>query len=118
MRLADWDREFRTWNYAFGYSQLLLRSTPEFDSDKRVDVLFSNVRRMNVPSEFSGLVIDEGDFASERERLGISSTPSEPFKLFILNGGDGYVLATHCDWHEDNEWVDAPSRFGPFRGVK
>ncbi|MFD7013507.1 hypothetical protein [Streptomyces sp. NPDC059928] len=73
---------------------------------------------MSVPAKFERLVIDEGDFERDRELLGIVLTPSEPFKLFILGGGVGYVLSTQCDWHEDNEWVDAPSRFGPFRGVK
>ncbi|MFI6475851.1 hypothetical protein ACIBL5_37140 [Streptomyces sp. NPDC050516] len=72
---------------------------------------------MSVPAKFEHLVIEEGDFERDRERLGINLAPIEPFKLFIL-GGVGYILATQCDWHEDNEWVDAPSRFGPFRGVK
>ncbi|MFH9823200.1 MULTISPECIES: hypothetical protein [Streptomyces] len=117
MAIGQWDRDFKIWNYSFSYSSLLLRSAPKFDQDLRVDVLFSNVKRMNIPVKFAGLSIEDGEFEAERERLGIEEAPDEPFKLFLLNGGPSYVLATHCQWHEDHEWVDAPSRFGPFRGV-
>ena len=115
--IARWDRDFKIWNYSFSYSQLLLRSVPKSDQDLRVDVLFSNVRRMNVSAKFSGLSIEVGDFESERERLGVDEVPNDPFELFILNEGLSYVLATHCQWHEDHEWIDAPSHFGSFRGV-
>ncbi|AZK93814.1 MULTISPECIES: hypothetical protein [Streptomyces] len=118
MRLVEWDRRFKLWNYAFSYSQLLLRAVPKDDSDTRIDVLFSNVRHMNTPAYFDRLEIDRGDIERDRELLGITEVPDLPFEVFILNQGLGFVLATHCQWHEDNEWVDAPSHFGPFRQVK
>ncbi|MEU3291370.1 hypothetical protein ABZ722_03290 [Streptomyces longwoodensis] len=117
MEIAHWERNFKIWNYSFSYSQLLLRSVPRSDQDLRVDVLFSNVRRMNISTKLAGLSIETADFEAERVRLGIDDVPDEPFSLFLLNGGSCYVLATQCQWHEDHEWVDAPSRFGPFRGV-
>lgn len=118
MALASWDREFKVWGYSYSYSQLLLRSVPKFDQDLRVDVLFSNVRFMNIPARFSRLYVDLANVEEERGRLGISDVPGEPFSLYVVNGGPYYVLATHCQWHEDHEWVDAPSHFGPVRGVR
>jgi hypothetical protein len=117
MALASWDRDFKIWSYAFSYSQLLLRSAPKFEQDLRVDVLFSNVRHVNIPTRISRLSIEAADFEGERDRLGIVEVPDEPFSLFLVNGGPSFVLATQCQWHEDHEWVDAPSRFGPLRGV-
>lgn len=114
---VDWDREFKVWSYAFSYSQLLLRSVPQFEGDLRVDVLFSNVRHLNIAVKFRHLSIVEADLALEGERLGIVQVPSEPFRLFLINAGPSYVLANQCQWHEDHEWVGAPSHFGPLRGV-
>ncbi|MFI9231598.1 hypothetical protein [Streptomyces rimosus] len=118
MLLADWDRSFRVWNYVFSYSQLLLRSAPRDDDDTRIEVLFSNVRHMNISAKMPHLAIAQKEFTEERNKLGIQVQPDEPFELFVLNEGAGYVLATHCQWHEDNQWLDAPSHFGPFRQVK
>ncbi|MEU6330678.1 hypothetical protein ABZ851_25870 [Streptomyces sp. NPDC047049] len=118
MQLVEWERNFKTWNYSFSYSQLLLRSAPRHEGDTRVDVLFSNVRHMSIAAKMERLKIEQEDFEGARERLGITASPIEPFELFVLNQGAGYVLATHCQWHEDNEWIDAPSHFGPFRQVR
>ena len=117
MALAEWDRDFKVWSYAFSYSQLLFRSPPKFDDDLRVDVLFSNVRAMNIPTRLSGLKIEIADFSEMREHLNIGEVPNEPFELYVLNGGPHYILATQCQSHEDHEWVGAPSHFGPLRGV-
>jgi hypothetical protein len=118
LALASWDREFKVWCYSYSYSQLLLRSVPKFDQDLRVDVLFSNVRFMNIPARFSRFCVDLANFEEERDRLRIGDVPAEPFNLYVVNSETHYVLATHCQWHEDREWVDAPSHFGPLRGVK
>ncbi|MEU4926988.1 hypothetical protein AB0G54_10860 [Streptomyces yokosukanensis] len=117
MELAHWDRRFKIWAFGFGYSRLLLRSIPKRDQDVRVEVLFSNVRQMNIAAQLPSLSIEEADFQEERNRLHIEHVPVEPFKLFILNHGQFHVLANSCEWHEDHEWIDAPSHFGPFRGV-
>lgn len=117
MALAAWDRKFKLWSYAFSYSRLLYRSEPEFDGDLRVDLVFEHVRTMNVPAFISPLSIEKADFEENREALHITETPTQNFNLYILNGGPYYVLALHCNWHEDHKWLDAPSHFGPFRGV-
>ncbi|MFG3282440.1 hypothetical protein [Streptomyces sp. NPDC048111] len=117
MVLASWDRDFKIWAYSFSYWQLLLRSAPKSPQDLRIDVLFSNVGRVNISAQISGLSIEVADFESERNRLGIGEVPDGQFKLLLLNCGPSYVLATQCQWHEDREWLDAPPRFGPLRGV-
>lgn len=117
MRLVEWDREFRVWAYGFGYSRLLIRSAPRFDSDERIEVLFSNVKHMNISADMPHLEIDRADSKEELKGAGIPE-PSSSHAVFILNSGAGYVIATQCDWHADREWIDAPSYFAPFRGVK
>jgi hypothetical protein len=116
--LVEWDRAFELWSYAFSYSRLLLRSAPAFDKDLRVDVVFSNVEYLNIPARLTRLSIRQADFETEGARLGVTG-PSDPAStLFLLNGGPFYVVATQCGWHEDHEWVGAPTHFAPFRGVE
>ncbi|MEY9849854.1 hypothetical protein [Streptacidiphilus sp. MAP5-3] len=117
VRLVEWDREFKVWAYGFSYSRLLLRSEPRFDSDERIEILFSNVQHMNISAEMANLKIDRVELREEFEAIGIG-VPPEPHFAFSLNSGAGYVIATQCDWHADREWIDAPSHFAPFRGVK
>ncbi|GEB50046.1 hypothetical protein [Streptomyces cacaoi] len=117
MRIACWERDFRLWHYTFSYSQLLLRSAPRNDEDTRIDVLFSNVCHMSVPARLAGLTIEE-DVPEGGLPEGAVAEPGFPYKEFRLNGGLARVYATRCQWHEDHAWLDAPSHFGPLRGVK
>ncbi|MFG2908708.1 hypothetical protein ACGF13_27015 [Kitasatospora sp. NPDC048286] len=117
MRLIEWDREFRIWAYGFSYSRLLLRSAPRFDGDERIEVLFSNVHHMSISADMSSLSIDRIETPEESREFGIALPPA-PKELFVLNSGAGYVIATHCQWNVDHEWLDAPSHFSPFRAVK
>jgi hypothetical protein len=117
-RVAGWAREFRLWHYTVSYSQLLLRNMDAQQQPARIDVLFSNVGRMLVSSEYGELVIDEIDSPEDQElaRLGIKF-PGRG-KVFLINGGPDYVAATHCQWHEDDGGAHSPSRFGPLRATE
>jgi hypothetical protein len=50
--VATWESEFTVWDYSVSYSRLLLRSLQD-SSPSRVDVLFSNVLFMHMPTSFS-----------------------------------------------------------------
>lgn len=117
MMLASWERDFKVWHYTFSWSRLLLRSGPRNDDDTRVDVLFSNVIYVQLPMVLSRLKISEGPLSEVDLPQGVSEEPGRPCKVFHLHEGVGMVIATHCEWHEDNEWLDAPTHFSPMRGV-
>jgi hypothetical protein len=115
--VGRWERDFKIWHYSFSWSRLLLRSEPGNDDDTRIEILFSNVVYMRIPTVLSGLEISEGLLSDVDLPQGVNEEPGRPCKVFHLNEGVGTVIATHCDWHEDNEWLDGPSSFGPMRGV-
>ncbi|WP_433517356.1 hypothetical protein ACQP2T_18495 [Nonomuraea sp. CA-143628] len=117
-RVVSWQREFRIWHFAVSYSQLLLRSLDVERYSTRIDLLFSNVERMHVSSEYSELTVDVitslpdpklPDFQPPLPRCG---------KVFLINGGPDYVAAAHCQWHEDDGGAHSPSKFGPLRGTE
>ncbi|MFI6348877.1 hypothetical protein [Streptomyces sp. NPDC050560] len=119
-RLLDFQRRFRIWHYSVSYSRLLLRSLNIHEYETRIDVLFTNVELMHVPSTWDTLVVDEQDRAGADSVIGpgvvLASRPNH--HVFVLNGGPYYVFATHCDWHEDEGDSRSPSKFGPMWGIE
>lgn len=112
-RLAAWNREFRLWHYSVSYSQFLVRSVNIPGEETRIDVLFSNVRRILLSHEYEHLVIDrldEGDAGFE-----VAAGCEDWENVFLVNGGPDFVVASHFKWHEDVGDARSPSKFGPFR---
>jgi hypothetical protein len=108
--VATWEREFDVWDFSVSYSRLLLRSLQD-SSPSRVDVLFSNVRLMHLSTQFERLRID---VAVDRSFAGMEFPDSVKGDWYVINGGQSYVFATHCQWHEDDGNFKSPSKFGPF----
>ena len=108
--VATWERGFDVWDFSVSYSRLLLRSLQD-SSPARVDVLFSNVRFMHLSTEFERMQIDT---AEGRSFGGIEFPDSVKGDWYVINGGQSYVFATHCQWHEDDGNFKSPSKFGPF----
>ncbi|WP_407566112.1 hypothetical protein [Streptomyces sp. 184] len=117
MIIARWERDFKVWQYSQSWSRLLLRSEPRNEDDTRLEILFSNVIYMQIPTKLSELEVSEGSLSEVDLPLGVREEPGRPCKVFRLNDGVGTVIATHCNWREDSEWVDAPTPFGPMPGV-
>ncbi|WP_143227057.1 hypothetical protein [Actinomadura mexicana] len=112
-RLIGWSREFRLWHYSVSYSQLLIRSVNIERERTRIDVLFSNVRRILLSHEYAALVIDQlGVGDSGRE---VVEGHEEWQNVFLINGGPDFIVASHCKWHEDVGDARSPSHFGPLR---
>ncbi|WP_157594356.1 hypothetical protein [Streptosporangium amethystogenes] len=116
-KVAGWGREFRLWHYTVSYSQLLLRSIDINDSTKRIDLLFSNVERMQVSSEYNHLTIEEFASSTDPKLSELGLQVPKFGKIFLINGGPDFVTATHCQWHEDDGDARSPSKFGPLRGT-
>jgi len=57
-RIFQSDRRFQVWQYTVSHGQLLIRSTKEGGHETQVDVLFKNVRALNIPVTFDGLAIE------------------------------------------------------------
>lgn len=115
--IANWSRDFRVWHYSVSYSQLLLRSLDSEEFDTRIDVLFSNVQALHLPTSFDRLRIDQADTPEARSFLQEDLAEIPNGHTFILNDSKYYVQATHCQWHEDKGGPRTPSKFGPFKGV-
>ncbi len=114
--VISWQREFRTWHYTVSYSQLLLRSLNAEAQPRRIDLLFSNVEYMRIDAEYDQLAIEE--ISSSDPRLGESAIQPKYGKIFLVNGGPHLVIATHCQWHEDDGGAHSASQFGPLRGIE
>jgi hypothetical protein len=117
-KLYSWDRKFQLWHYSVSHSTLLLRSVHPQRYDTRVDILFSAVSFMHVRPSYEPLTLSEGD-DRDRQTLQLASAPVEAGEnaLYLLNGGEGYIYASSCSWHEDYGDHRSPSEFGPLRGT-
>jgi len=51
------DRLFQVWLYQVGHSQLLARTLKRSGGDRRIDILFKNVSRIDLPTSFDCLEI-------------------------------------------------------------
>jgi hypothetical protein len=109
--LASWDRPFQLWHYSVSYRRLLVRSV-DGGPPERVDVLFSNVRFMHLTSLYEKFNISAPEGWAPPDGGVLMDQPGQ---WFVINGGQGYIHATHCQWHEDDGNAMSPSRFGPFR---
>ncbi|MEU0677026.1 hypothetical protein ABZ330_29825 [Streptomyces sp. NPDC006172] len=110
--VTAWERPFRMWHFSVSYNQLLLRSISDDSSPARVDVLFSNVFFLHLPSTYPRLEIcTDENFCPPDVRIPQGTRG----QWFTVNQGAGYVYATHCQWHEDEGSALTPSRFGPLK---
>ena len=114
--LVRWEREFQVWHYTLSYSQLLLRSLDVPGFDTRIDVLFSHVYVMHLQPTFRELRIDVASNDWRREVVDVPRGVKPSW--YVINDGEAYVFATHCQWHEDQGDSHSPSKFGPLRGVE
>jgi len=106
------DRFFAIFSYALSHGLLLLRSGKTDAAPTRVDILFQDVRAMEIRAWFSGIEIRE---ASPEILKNFASNPLpllEPGnKMYQVSGGDwsGYILAGIMSTHEDDGGLFEPS---------
>jgi hypothetical protein len=106
------DRLFVVHSYSASHGLLLLRSRKTPALPTRIDVLFQDVRAMELRCWFDGIAIDEvpdgflADFASKPRELVEAGN-----KIYKLTGKGwcGYVVAGIVRTHEDDGEWSAPS---------
>jgi hypothetical protein len=123
-------RRYQLWQYSVSHGQLLLRSPKDATHGTRVDVLFSGVRSLNLPTLIDGLSIEESkEPAAVRDvgNLGAWSTGGERaslngYKLYRLKGPDcdGHIVAASVTHLEDEGEYHEPTRLvqGPGSGLR
>ncbi len=108
---------FQVWAYSVGMGRLLLRSTKSEGVLTRIDVLFQNVKVMNLPTLVDGLVVSVADAADQRrvaEATGF--VPDKDTTFFMLGGApapDSYVIAGVVVEAEDEREYFEPSELWP-----
>lgn len=117
-KIAVWEREFQVWQYSVSHSSLLLRSVNVEGFETRIDVLFTAVELMHLRPYCARLEISEATSMERGNILDGQLAAELPGTLYLFNGGEGYVLARRCSWHEDLGDHHAPSKFGPLRGTE
>lgn len=99
------DRSFVVVSYASSHGPLLLRSRKRHDQDRRIDILFQDVRAIELRFWFDGIRIEEVELGQLK---GLPSNPlalAEPGNRAYAVTGDGwsgYILAGIARTHEDN----------------
>jgi hypothetical protein len=106
-------QNFELWSYSPSFNQLLIRGNMSIDFPKRIDVLFSNVAYLNLPTDFIGLTME---LASPEQARSISSQSSgrslpQSYKVFMVRGQkyEGYVVAARYAVDESTRPYNEPS---------
>jgi hypothetical protein len=111
--LIESNRSFVIYSYTASHGLLLLRSRKTKEISTRLDVLFQDVRAMEIRSWFTGLTIEEvgADFLKS-----FASNPAQMVepgnKIYALRGigWQGFIVAGIVSSKEDNDEFAAPSR--------
>jgi hypothetical protein len=103
--LISFEREFQLWSYTASHGQLLLRSPKAPNRPTRMDVLFTDVRSVELRTTLQNLIIEEANASEISERpIRPAETAETGHKFYRLRSGDwiGCVVAGAVRWHEDS----------------
>ncbi|HEY4114599.1 MAG TPA: hypothetical protein VGM17_11130 [Rhizomicrobium sp.] len=94
------DREFQLWKYTVSHRQLLLRNVKSPAEPTRIDLLFKDVKGLNLATILHGIRIDlQGD-----------SSGKETYRIDSSNFS-GFVLASAFAHLTDDREYNDPSGF-------
>jgi hypothetical protein len=108
------DRRFQIWHYGVGLRQLLLRGTKGDAVATRIDILFQNVKFMQIPTTLQGLMVrDPTDEELDMIMSASKMLPDEDRRFFVLEGDNyrGFVVAGWVGQAEDEGSYSDPSPF-------
>lgn len=115
--LFESSRSFFIVSYSVGHGLLLLRSRKTAQNMTRLDILFQDVRALELRSWFEGLRIIE---VGEEYLSGCQSNPVEMIepgnKIYAIEGiqWKGYIIGGIFTVHEDDgDAMDVSSLLGP-----
>jgi hypothetical protein len=106
------ERRFLLIQYLHSHGLLLLRSNKPDKQSKRIDILFQDVRAMEIRCWFDGIAIEETD------KSFLANYPSRPLdllehgnRIFVLKGKGwtGFILGGVVSYNEDDKIATAPS---------
>jgi len=106
------ERRFLIISYSISHGLLLLRSNKPDKNSMRIDILFQDVRAMEIRCWFDGISIEEVDKTYLRD---YHSRPADMLELgnrvYALKGSgwSGFVVAGIVSYHEDDNMNTAPS---------
>jgi hypothetical protein len=107
-------RPFQMWMFTVGHRRLLLRSPKTDHLLTRVDVLFTNVAAINLPTKLNELTVSEATEAEMSELcIQIESSKLVGRKVFAIrdSGSLWHVVGGAVAWHEDERSYNEPSQF-------
>ena len=110
------ERVFQVWAFTVGMGRLLLRSTKSGSFGTRVDVLFQNVKAINLPTYLDGLIVTVAGPEAEKqitEATGLLPDSDTTFFEVDCSGRRGFVVAGVAVQDEDEGEVFEPSRYWP-----
>lgn len=111
--LLDSDRSFVIFSYSINHGLLLLRSKKAGKISTRLDVLFQDVRAMEIRSWFDGLKIEEvgAEYLGKQGSapVALMETGNRVYRL-IGDGWEGFILGGIVSFNEDEEDFFAPSK--------
>lgn len=100
------ERRFVLVSHAHGYGLLLLRSTKRDKSSTRIDILFKDVRAMEIRRWFDGIRIEDAD---KQYLADNKSCPIEMMEhgnlVYALKSGNwtGFIVGGIVSCHEDDK---------------
>lgn len=110
------ERFFIVHSYACSHGLLLLRSRKSDKFSTRIDILFQDVRAIELRSWFDGLTIEEVD---KTYLQNYASRPVEIMehgnRIYALKGRgwSGFVVGGIVSYHEDDKGQNEPSALLP-----
>lgn len=104
MRLLESGRRFRLWEFRVSHNQLLVRSPRNDDAATNTDVVFTGVVFMELPTDFDGLRIAEGD-SSRLDRIpALEGRRTRGMKVYILtSAGREHLIVAASATVSENE---------------
>jgi hypothetical protein len=106
------ERRFLMINYSISHSLLLFRSNKPDEQSMRIDILFKDVRAMEIRSWFDGITIEQVDSSF---LAGYSSRPAEMMehgnRVYALKGRgwSGFIVGGIVSYNEDDKMMTEPS---------
>ena len=111
MSNLQFPRQFKMIEYRVSHGLLLLRSQKTSESQGRIDILFTDVRYIDLPTTIPQLFVEERPLDSSE----VSYEPGLKRYSVSWNSGGGQIVAGSVSWCKDEHEYAAPSSLMPER---
>ncbi|GGA16752.1 hypothetical protein GCM10008018_71490 [Paenibacillus marchantiophytorum] len=98
------DRKFQFWFYRVSHGELLIRSPKSKENPKNIDIMFFDIRYIELPRFLDEIMLDE---ATNEEILYLNNKLGEPLKdrkvTIIVSRGIRYLIVASFFKVKENE---------------